>query len=122
MAIECPTAEWLEADGRGGFASGTVSGERTRRYHALLLTATMPPTGRVALVNGIEAWVEMDQRHALSTQRYTPDVVFPEGYRLIERFDTEPWPSWVYRRWPCSAGVVGKRFGPEPEAQVREFD
>jgi len=32
--------EWLEADGLGGFASGTVSGVRTRRYHALLLTAT----------------------------------------------------------------------------------
>ncbi|TMA58821.1 MAG: hypothetical protein E6J80_04510, partial [Deltaproteobacteria bacterium] len=28
-------AEWLEADGLGGFASGTVSGMRTRRYHAL---------------------------------------------------------------------------------------
>ena len=51
-------AEWLEADGLGGFASGTVGGPRTRRYHALLLTATTPPTGRVVLVNGIEAWVE----------------------------------------------------------------
>jgi glycogen debranching enzyme len=39
--------EWLEADGLGGFASGTVSGIRTRRYHALLLTATKPPAGRV---------------------------------------------------------------------------
>src|SRR5262249_59584090 len=36
--------EWLEPDGLGGFASGTVSGIRTRRYHALLLTATMPPS------------------------------------------------------------------------------
>ena len=54
------TAEWLEADGSGGFASGTVSGERTRRYHALLLTATRPPAGRIVLVNGIEAWVETE--------------------------------------------------------------
>jgi hypothetical protein len=46
-----PTAEWLEADGLGGFASGTVSGRATRRYHALLLTATTPPTGRFVLVN-----------------------------------------------------------------------
>ena len=51
-------AEWLEADGLGGFASGTVSGIRTRRYHALLLAATTPPTGRIVLVNGLEAWVE----------------------------------------------------------------
>ena len=44
--------EWLEPDGLGGFASGTVSGIRTRRYHALLLTAVTPPTGRMTLVNG----------------------------------------------------------------------
>ena len=42
------SAEWLEADGLGGFASGTVSGIRTRRYQALLLAATNPPTGRVS--------------------------------------------------------------------------
>ena len=35
------TREWLEPDGLGGFASGTVTGERTRRYHALLLVATI---------------------------------------------------------------------------------
>ena len=52
-------SEWLEADGRGAYASGTVSGIRTRRYHALLMTATSPPTGRVALVNGVEAWLEI---------------------------------------------------------------
>jgi glycogen debranching enzyme len=46
--------EWLEADGLGGFATGTVSGIRTRRYHALLLTATKPPSGRVVLVNGFD--------------------------------------------------------------------
>ena len=50
--------EWLETDGLGGFASGTASGIRTRRYHALLLTATTPPTGRMVLVNGFEAWIE----------------------------------------------------------------
>jgi predicted glycogen debranching enzyme len=90
-------AEWLEADLQGGFASGTVSGERTRRYHALLLTATLPPSGRVALVNGFEAWVETDQRYALSTQQYASGVVFPEGFRLIVSFDGKPWPTWVYR-------------------------
>ena len=36
-------AEWLEADGIGGFASGTVGLVRTRRYHALLLTARRRP-------------------------------------------------------------------------------
>jgi predicted glycogen debranching enzyme len=91
-------AEWLEADGLGGFASGTVSGIRTRRYHALLLTATTPPTGRMVLVNGLEAWLETPGgRFALSAQRYTPDVVHPDGARRIVDFRIDPWPTWTFR-------------------------
>lgn len=91
-----PHAEWLEADGLGGFASGTASGIRTRRYHALLLAATTPPTGRMALVNGMEAWIETrDGRFALSSHRYHPEVVHPDGASRIESFTTDPWPTWV---------------------------
>jgi hypothetical protein len=46
--------EWLETNGRGGFASGTIAGVNTRRYHALLLTARKPPSERVVLVNHLE--------------------------------------------------------------------
>ncbi len=92
------TAEWLEADGSGGFASGTVSGERTRRYDALLLAATTPPTGRVVLVNGAEAWVETGSgRSFLSTQRYQAGVVYPEGWRAIGAFTRDPWPRWEFK-------------------------
>ena len=88
--------EWLEPDGLGGFASGTVSGIRTRRYHALLLTATTPPSGRVVLVNGFEAWLETSRGTcALTSQRYAPDVIHPDGVQRIEAFEPDPWPSWV---------------------------
>ena len=91
-------SEWLEADGLGGFASGTVSGIRTRRYHALLLAATTPPTGRVVLVNGLEAWLQTQSgRFAISAQRYTPDVVYPDGLRRIAEFRTEPLPTWRFQ-------------------------
>ena len=43
--------EWLETNGIGGFASGTVLGANTRRYHALLCAATQPPSARMVLVN-----------------------------------------------------------------------
>lgn len=90
--------EWLEADGLGGFASGTSTGVRTRRYHALLLAATTPPTGRFVLVNGFDAWVETaNGTYALSTQHYAPDVLGGDGAQSIERFDWEPWPRWIYR-------------------------
>ena len=89
--------EWLEADGIGGFASGTVSGLRTRRCHALLLSATTPPTGRRVLVNGLDAWLTTSAgQFALSTQRYQPDVLHPYGYRRVASFATEPWPTWEF--------------------------
>src|SRR3954466_15036202 len=91
-------AEWLEPDGLGGFASGTVSGIRTRRYHALLLTATTPPTGRFVLVNGFDAWVDTPNgTYPLSSQRYAPDVTHPDGSQRIESFTAEPWPCWCFR-------------------------
>jgi predicted glycogen debranching enzyme len=91
-------AEWIEADGLGGFASGTVSGIRSRRYHALLLTATTPPAGRMMLVNGFDAWVETPRgTFAISSQRYGPDVVHPDGATRIESFEYEPWPRWRYK-------------------------
>jgi predicted glycogen debranching enzyme len=90
--------EWLEADAFGGFASGTVGTMRTRRYHALLLTATQPPAGRVVLVNGIEAWLETNgTRIPLTMQRYAPDVLFPDTRAALLSFDTHPWPTWCFR-------------------------
>ena len=74
-----PTAEWLEADGLGGFASGTSAGLRTRRYHGLLLTATTPPTGRVMLVNGLEAWVETPSVQLVWDPPWTPERMSPEA-------------------------------------------
>jgi predicted glycogen debranching enzyme len=96
--------EWLEADGLGGFASGTTGGLRTRRYHALLQVATTPPTGRMALVNGLDAWVAhaTADGHAgapeyLSRQRYAPGVVEPAAGATLESFVAEPWPTWSWR-------------------------
>jgi hypothetical protein len=89
--------EWLEADGLGGYACGTDDGIRTRRYHALLCVATTPPTGRMVLVNGIEAWLETPTGPVfLSSHRYVPDVVAPDGARRIVAFTPEPWPTWTY--------------------------
>ena len=90
--------EWLEADGFGGFASGTVGTLRTRRYHALLLTATRAPGGRTVLVNGVEAWLEAGgQRYPLSMQRYVPDVIYPDLSASPVAFDTSAWPTWRFQ-------------------------
>jgi predicted glycogen debranching enzyme len=89
--------EWLETDGLGGFASGTLAGIRTRRYHALLLAATRPPAGRIVLVNGLDASLETANGHfALSSQLYPPDIVHPDGAHRIVEFTNHPWPKWRF--------------------------
>jgi predicted glycogen debranching enzyme len=95
--IDDASREWLEADGLGGFASGTVPGVRTRRYHALLLTARRPPTDRFVLVNGFDARVETAAgSFAISSQVYDPAVIAPDGAARLEAFALEPWPTWTY--------------------------
>jgi predicted glycogen debranching enzyme len=93
-----PNSEWLETDGLGGFAAGTVSGIRTRRYHALLLHARRPPTERMVLVNGFDAVLDTaDGSFAISSQAYLPDVVHPDGATRIASFASAPWPRWVFQ-------------------------
>ena len=117
-------AEWLEADGLGGFASGTVRGVRTRRYHALLLAALTPPTGRIVLVSGYDAWIERPGRYRdglpireyLTVQRYGPDVTAGGQGRLV-RFEADPWPAWT---WALDDGteITGELFVPRGTAAV----
>jgi predicted glycogen debranching enzyme len=105
-------SEWLEADGLGGFANGTVCGLRTRRYHALLLTATTPPSGRMVLVNGLDAAVESGGTTvAISRQRYLPGVDAPHDGALLESFTTEPWPRWTWLL-PEGGRIVQEIFVP----------
>ncbi len=113
-----PTPEWLEADGLGGFASGTASGLRTRRYHALLLVATTPPTGRMVLVNGLDAWIVTPAgRFALSSQSYAPGVVAPDGASRIDSFEALPWPSWTFAL-PDGTRVAHELFVPKGASAV----
>lgn len=103
MAQDSGADEWLEADGLGGFASGTRSGVRTRRYHGLLLCALKPPQDRRLLVQGFVAWIETPSGRAeLWPQAYAGDYLRDRDGRL-ETFESEPWPSW---RIHTALGVV----------------
>lgn len=94
---ELTRREWLETNGLGGFAMGTVAGANTRRYHSLLCVATRPPLGRFVLVNRCEELVQVHGvRHELGTNFY-PGAVWPDGWQRITEFRAEPWPTWVYR-------------------------
>jgi predicted glycogen debranching enzyme len=88
--------EWLETNGLGGFASSTIVGLNTRRYHGLLIAATKPPVGRLVLLSKLEETVVINgQRFELSANQY-PGVVHPQGYRYLKRFRLDPFPVFTY--------------------------
>ena len=88
--------EWLETNGLGGFASSTITGMNTRRYHGLLVAATKPPAGRMVLLSKIEETLILDGRRIeLSSNRY-PGVVHPQGYLHLKEFRRDPFPVFVY--------------------------
>jgi predicted glycogen debranching enzyme len=90
--------EWLCTNGVGGFASGTVAGLLSRRYHGLLVAALEPPLGRTLLVANVDETVAYDGlERQLSTNRWADGAIDPRGYREIERFALDgTTPVWTY--------------------------
>lgn len=88
--------EWLETNGLGGFASGTVSGANTRRYHGVLTPATEPPLGRITMLSKLEETLFIgDAAYELSANQY-PNKVHPRGFQFLTSFRLDPFPIWVF--------------------------
>jgi len=109
--------EWLCTNGIGGFASGTVAGSLTRRYHGLLVAALEPPLGRTLLVAKVDDTVTYDRAGAsLATNRWAGGAIDPQGYRAIERFVLDgSTPVWTYA---VADALVEKRVWMEPGANT----
>ena len=88
--------EWVLADGLGGYASSTVIGLNTRRYHGLLVAATSPPVGRMVLLSRMdETLVIGHTSYPLATRAY-PGVVEPHGHTWATSFVLDPLPSLTW--------------------------
>lgn len=79
--------EWLVTNGIGGYASGTISGALTRRYHGLLIASLKPPVARTLLLTKIDETVNYNgQSYDLSGNLWADGTVAPQGYLNIESF------------------------------------
>ena len=88
--------EWLETNGLGGWAGSSIIGCNTRRYHSLLMAATVPPAERMNLISKLDETIIInDQRFELGTNDYG-DVVAPKGYQYFSSFKKELFPEWIY--------------------------
>ena len=89
--------EWLETNGIGGFASASITGCNTRRYHGLLVAATKPPVGRFVLLSRFEETLTVDgQAYELGTNRY-PGVVHPQGVQFLTEFRLDSFPIFTFK-------------------------
>jgi predicted glycogen debranching enzyme len=88
--------EWLLTNGIGAYASASVAGANTRRYHGLLVPAFEPPLGRAVLFSKLEEEVRVeDELYLLSSNKY-PSVVQPQGFRHLSYFSSQPAPIFTY--------------------------
>jgi predicted glycogen debranching enzyme len=93
--------EWLLTNGLGAFASSTVVGCNTRRYHGTLIAATLPPVGRVLALSRIAECVIVDPAtpgaavHELSVNQFR-DAVHPRGEKYLRHFQLWHTARWTY--------------------------
>lgn len=89
-------AEWLETNGLGGYASSTLNGCNTRRYHGLLVAAIPPYAERMVLVSKMdETIITSDRRFELGCNNYG-DVISPNGYQYLTGFKRDLFTEFTY--------------------------
>src|SRR5262249_9692771 len=81
------TREWLVTNARGGYASGTVAGVATRRYHGLLIAALPNPLGRCMMLNHLLEHVDLPDGSSLclgGEEFADRSLTIPGGEHLTE--------------------------------------
>ena len=89
--------EWLATNGSGAFASGSVAGAVTRRYHAFLCAAIDGPQDRRVTVTKIEETVRCGGASTELSANFWPHEISPRGDQFIGEFALDPNPRWIYR-------------------------
>ncbi|WP_428964723.1 amylo-alpha-1,6-glucosidase [Micromonospora fluostatini] len=106
--------EWLVTDGLGGYAMGTVSGLRTRRYHGLLVVAGETPAARTVGLVSLDPAVVLPSgaQVRLGAHEWSPDTVDPRGFELLEHFAIiDGVPRW---RWRIGDVVIEREIAMLP--------
>jgi predicted glycogen debranching enzyme len=99
--------EWLETNGLGGWASSSIIGANTRRYHGLLTAAIVPPAERMVLLSKLEETIVVTRqagssgqtdltRHALGVNLYPANTIHPNGHHYLSSFSKGLYPEWIY--------------------------
>src|SRR5665647_69957 len=102
--------EWLVTNGLGGYASGTISGVDTRRYHGLLIAALPNPYGRIVMLNHLEEGLRLSDGTEVrlgGVEKAGPGLEIPGASYLTEFRMEAGLPVWRYQ---LNGMVVEKRL------------
>jgi predicted glycogen debranching enzyme len=105
--------EWLVPDGLGGYAMGTVSGLRTRRYHGLLVVSGAAPADRRVGLASLDPILVLPSGALvrLGTHEWASGAVEPRGYEWLEHFElADGLPRW---RWRVGDIVIERELAME---------
>lgn len=89
--------EWIICNGLGGYASSTVTGANTRKYHGLLVASLNPPVKRRVLLSSLdEELILGDEIYRLAVHEYS-GAIYPHGHEYLTKFSTEYYPVFEYQ-------------------------
>lgn len=87
--------EWLITNGIGGFASSTIIGANTRKYHGLLIAPLTPPAQRYLILSKVDESIQIgDVKHDLYTN--VGENYISKGFEYQEEFKKEYFPIFKY--------------------------
>jgi predicted glycogen debranching enzyme len=89
--------EWIVTNGLGGYASSTVLGVNTRKYHGLLVAALNPPSERTVCLTKLDEELEIRKNFYPLFVNEFQDRIFPRGNLYLEEFSISPIPKYVYK-------------------------
>jgi predicted glycogen debranching enzyme len=88
--------EWLITNSLGGYASSTVLGVNTRKYHGLLVAALHPPCNRTVCLAKLDEEICVGNNvYQLGANEFH-GAIFPQGYKFLKEFSVAPFPRYVY--------------------------
>lgn len=105
---ESAACEWLETNGLGGYASSTVSGAHTRRYHGLLVAAIHPPTDRAVLLSRLDETITINGAAYELGANFYPGAIHPRGFEFLSRYEQAPFPTFEFS---CGQVKIRKTIG-----------
>ena len=99
------TKEWLITNGIGGFASQTVLGINTRKYHGLLVAPLVPPSRRYVVLSKLDESIKIADKEEILYSNVCKNYI-SEGYKKLEKFEKIYYPRFNYE---TESGIVVKK-------------